>query len=240
MKNYRVKLLACLMAVMMLVSMMPAALAAAGTVTVLPVEGGNTPMASISHDRESTPSYTFVNIEAATVEKSPEGSWGRQNDWYVGVKVTAPSNIGSNAKYSTNYAPLDPDDPYTANTKSLYNSKDGADYIELWPSVNKQMVENYRAAGIFMQNTYAFDWNGDDIDDYYVYIVINPYNMKLLSEDGSTVELDTAPVPAYDYPAAGGSHSAPKTGDSTPIALLAALLVASALGMTIMRRKAYR
>lgn len=41
-------------------------------------------------------------------------------------------------------------------------------------------------------------------------------------------------------PVAPSSHSHPKTGDSTPIALLAALLVVSALGMTFMRRKAYR
>lgn len=242
MKNCSVKLLAALVAVMMLVSMMPAALAASST-TVVPY----TEPATVQYSADGkTIDVYFGEVVVTKKEAGPAG--GNAEAWWLGVNVIAPDNF-NNPMYHLASARKNPADPFPVwNTDFNDWQPDEPNSMQLWVNIGntedfvKQFLADYRAAGKNIVYRYEFKWNSASDEVQTINLIIQPEKVTAMDDTGVNVLVPPAPtVPAAPAdPAAGGSHSHPKTGDSTPIALLGVLLVVSVLGMTIMRRKAYR
>lgn len=115
---------------------------------------------------------TVVKVSGASLNWSPKDeSIGRMQDgWWVGIKVTAPSNMTAedleNAFYNRTIHGTG------TTTKVLFEDvKDSDRHVEIWTCLNRTLLEKYNNTEIV--NTYVFDWNGDNTDDQTVTVSID-------------------------------------------------------------------
>ena len=132
---------------------------------------------------------------ALTINYSPEadleGSTHRNPGWYVGVKVIAPNEYASNATYKTRTPRLDPANPAhewdTIEAHNFNEYKDGDNFIGFWPILLPDFVDNYVNVGLDIVYEFIADWNGDGEYEQTFTITIDPTQVILKSEDGTTV-----------------------------------------------------
>ena len=133
--------------------------------TVTPLTGGNV--------TGGTSELTLLLEEASLEYSSADASTGKDmNGWYVGMRVNAPEGYSEdtlkNATYDSSIA-----SPFFAAVEttedvsfwSEKSSEDGAEqhYVEIWIWLDTIHFETYDGENI--ENSFAFDWDGDGEND---------------------------------------------------------------------------
>ena len=131
---------------------------------------------------------------ALVIDKSPEtdleSGVHRNENWYLGIQLTAPEGYASGAIYKSRVPRLNPADPAdewdAIEAKSFDDFKDGDYFIGLWHVLNPKFVDNYVNAGLDIVYDHIIDWNGDGEYEQTITVTVDPAQVILRSVDGLT------------------------------------------------------
>lgn len=191
------KLLALILAVVMLISSFPATFVYAAESDDLGTVNLITPGGSIDKDDPADIKVSFSDLELEWSEA--DTSVGRNVDgWWVGINMTAPKAYGKEVLQFAKYQNW----PYTAETwsdevKEFWKFKDSPDsdeedavhYITLWAFVDVARLINAIQNSEEITTQWHFDWNNDKTYEQTVSIIIDPASVELKQGDDSVYPL---------------------------------------------------
>ncbi|MBR2406459.1 MAG: hypothetical protein IKB04_05400 [Clostridia bacterium] len=213
MKNYAKRrsfdrLVAIALAILLVIAMIPANVFAStstdyGTVTTF--TGGTV--------ADEDPSKVSVLVEETTLQwVDADAGLNRAAGWWVGIKMTAPTEIADNAGFRIKKG-LD------AEYGTPYDFSDTADgdgsYVELWFPVSPEDLETFAAQGLKPTRVYEFDWDGDAVYEQEVTFAVTPSEKIVLMKDGVQVYPleDSVSVEGYTGVYDGEAHTALVTAE---------------------------
>ncbi len=147
---------------------------------------GLTANAVVEGANSATPVVKYSDATLIWAKADPKAY--RYNDgWWIGIKVTAPSNMTeeelSNVKYQTAEADT------WSKEKDFMTYKDSTSaphFITLWGQVNPQYINTALSEGKKITYKWQFDWDKDGVYEQLITLNIDPKNI-ILNKDGETV-----------------------------------------------------
>lgn len=163
-----------LVAVMMLTMVPMTAFAAGGTGTIEAI--------SPFQGEVNGSNITFKAAELSWSAK--DESIGRYQDgWWIGTRIIAPSSVTStnvNGVMYSNKASGELNKSFGTNNDG---SVDGRYFINCWPPVQPEYLENALKNNTVLSWTYRFDWDGDKQEDQTFTITVDPSNITLKKDN---------------------------------------------------------
>lgn len=260
------KLLACLSAMMMLVALMPAAMAATTEVATLDelktalAAGGSIKLTAdiVTDEQLVVAKNTTLDMNGKTLSNTQNiyNDANGNTSWSLlsvqGGHLTITGNGNFQAKDGDCYCVDVRNGASCTIMNGSFNGNISAVYVHKGSVAiygGTFEIQQLAQGGTYELVINRYDGNTDSSSiaiyggKFEGFDPANPgmgEKASFLPAGATAVKDGTDWVVTYTAPVAPSSHNNPKTGDNTPIAMLAVLLAASALGLTFMRKKAFR
>ena len=211
MKNIRntfsVRILSLILAMSVLAGILPQTSVSATTDTEIQEQVAEQGEISVLVDGGIVEGNTIIYSNSTElVWSSADSSVGRDTDgWHIGVKIIAPSTLElEKAKYQKWSGTVwTSEDGYLFKTNRTSQEEDEIQYINLWDTIDPEILNDAIAKGENIEYKYKFNWNGDEIFEQPITIQIDPTKIILkkdsdvvypISAENATVEMITEGV----------------------------------------------